>query len=56
MKKTIFVEEMLKNENNVLFEQLSPMDISGPIFDIIKQLYSKYSDRIDKLPKHLVSV
>jgi len=47
---------MLKNKHNILFDQLAPLDIPGPIFDVLKQLYSNYSDRIEKLPKHIVSV
>lgn len=46
---------MLKNKNNALFEQLAPSDVSGSIFDAFKQLYSNYSDRIDRLPKHIVN-
>lgn len=47
---------MLKNKHNILFEQLAPMDIPGPIFDVLKQLYPKYTDRIDKLPRQIVSI
>jgi len=47
---------MLKNEHNILFDQLAPLDIPGPIFDVLKQLYSNYTDRIDKLPKHIVNI
>lgn len=54
VKKIYFIEEMLKNKNNMLFEQLAPLDVPGPIFDSLKHLYSNYTDRIDKLPKHIV--
>lgn len=47
---------MLKNKHNALFEQLAPFDIPGPIFYALKQLYSSYTDRIDKLPKHIVNI
>lgn len=47
---------MLKNEHNILFEQLGPCDVPGPVFDILKQLYVNYTDRIDKLPKHIVNI
>lgn len=47
---------MLKNDRNILFEQLSPADITGPLFDGLQQLYSNYKDRIDRLPKHIVSL
>lgn len=47
---------MLKNKHNILFDQLAPLDVPGPIFDILKQLYSNYTDRIDKLPRHIVIV
>jgi hypothetical protein len=47
---------MLKNKHNIIFEQLSPLDIPGPIFDVLKQLYPKYTDRIDKLPKQMVNI
>jgi len=46
---------MLKNKHNILFEQLAPIDVPGPIFDVLKQLYPSYADRIDKLPKHIVN-
>lgn len=47
---------MLKNEYNILFDQFVPLDIPGPVFDALKQLYSNYTDRIDKLPKHIVNI
>lgn len=48
---------MLKNKNNILFEQFAPSDMStGSLFYAFKQLYSNYSDRIDRLPKHMVNV
>lgn len=47
---------MLKNKHNILFEQLAPLDIPGPIFDVLKLLYSNYTNRIDKLPKHIVNI
>lgn len=56
VKKNYFIEEMLKNKHNFIFEQLSPMDIPGPLFDGLKSLYSNYTERIDMLPKHLVSI
>lgn len=56
MKQNFFFEEMLKNEHNILFDQLDPLDIPGPVFDILKQLYINYTDRIDKLPKHIVNI
>jgi len=56
VKQTCFIEEMLKNKHNILFDQLAPLDVPGPIFDVLKHLYSNYTDRIDKLPKHIVSV
>lgn len=56
MKQNYFIEEMLKNKHNTLFDQLVPLDISGPVFDVLKQLYTNYTDRIDKLPKHLVNI
>lgn len=56
VKNNYFIEDMLKNKNNALFEQLAPSEVSGSIFDAFKQLYSNYSDRIDRLPKHIVNV
>ncbi|XP_025197043.1 uncharacterized protein LOC112595869 [Melanaphis sacchari] len=56
VKHTCFIKEMLKNKHNILFDQLAPSDVPGPIFDILKQLYSVYTDRIDKLPKHILNV
>lgn len=47
---------MLKNKHNILFEQLAPPDITGPIVDVLKKLYSNYTDRIDTLPKHIVNI
>lgn len=47
---------MLKNKYNILFEQLAPLEIPGPIFDVLKQLYSNYTERIDNLPKHIVNI
>lgn len=47
---------MLKNNHNILFEQLAPSDVPGPIFDVLIQLYPKYADRIDKLPKQIVNI
>lgn len=55
VNKNFFVKEMLKNEHNILFEHLSPSDVPGPIFDVLKQLYPNNTDRIDKLPKHIVN-
>jgi len=46
---------MLKNKHNIMFDQLVPLDVPGPIFDVLKQLYSNYTDRIDELPKHIVN-
>ncbi|KAF0770310.1 Uncharacterized protein FWK35_00000802 [Aphis craccivora] len=56
VKQTCFIKEMLKNKHNILFDQLAPSDIPGPIFDVLKQLYSNNTDRIDKLPKHILNV
>ncbi|VVC44291.1 Hypothetical protein CINCED_3A001515 [Cinara cedri] len=56
VKRTYFIEEMLKNKHNILFEQLAPSDISDPIVDVLKQLYSNYTNRIDNLPKYLLNV
>uniref|UniRef100_A0A2S2NSI1 Otoancorin n=1 Tax=Schizaphis graminum TaxID=13262 RepID=A0A2S2NSI1_SCHGA len=56
VKQTCFIKEMLNNKHNILFDQLAPSDIPGPIFDVLKQLYSNYTDRIDKLPKHILNV
>lgn len=56
VKQTFFFEEMLKNEDNILFEHIAPLDIPGPVFDVLKQLYANYSDRIDNLPKHIVNI
>ncbi|XP_022161558.1 uncharacterized protein LOC111027479 [Myzus persicae] len=56
VKQTCFIKEMLKNKHNILFDQLAPFDVPGPIFDVLKQLYSNYTDRIDKLPKHILNV
>ncbi|XP_050441383.1 uncharacterized protein LOC126846182 isoform X2 [Adelges cooleyi] len=53
-KNIVYIEEMLKNDRNILFEQLSPADITGPLFDGLQQLYSNYKDRIDRLPKHII--
>ncbi|XP_050528946.1 uncharacterized protein LOC126898698 [Daktulosphaira vitifoliae] len=53
-EKIYYVEEMLKNKHNILFDQLSPKSIFGPIFDSLNNLYSNYSERIDKLPKNLL--
>lgn len=39
----------------MLFEQLTPLDVPGPIFEVLKHLYSNYTNRIDKLPKHIVN-
>lgn len=47
---------MLKNKHNILFEQLAPLEIPGPIFDVLKQLYSNYTERIDNLPKQIVNI
>lgn len=46
---------MIKNKHNILFEQFTPSDISDPIVDVLIQLYSNYTDRIDNLPKHIVN-
>ncbi|XP_016659329.2 uncharacterized protein LOC100160532 [Acyrthosiphon pisum] len=56
VKQTCFIKEMLKNKHNIIFDQLAPLDVPGPIFDILKQLYSNYTDRIDELPKHILNV
>lgn len=56
VKKTYFIEEMLKNKHNIIFEQLAPTDITGSVVDVLKKLYSNYTDRIDKLPKHIVNI
>ncbi|XP_060861457.1 uncharacterized protein LOC132938560 [Metopolophium dirhodum] len=56
VKQTCFIKEMLKNKHNIIFDQLAPLDVPGPIFDVLKQLYSNYTDRIDELPKHILNV